>query len=408
MKKLSLFGLCLAVAVTASAQMSLVKDAKKSFKPGGDYNAFVEMITPAFTNPETAQLAETWFTAGEAGFDNYDYYMSQLRAGGGYDAQAMGSSLVKGYELIMQALPFDSIPNEKGKVKPKYSKDIAKLVSSHHDAFNTAGALLWEAQDYPGAYEAWGIYLNIPNDQRLGKGRPAALPDSVVAMTNYNRGLAAFQARNYQDALDAFDMAIAYNYDDPQIYEFAAEMARQLNLPERQLELAQKGYAATGDPKYMRVLVNYYIDKNDFAKATELLDNAIASTPDSPEAAMLYVLRGSILEYTDEEAQTGNGPVVEYYKKAIELNPEYGAGYYNYGRTLFNKAATLDQAIGNVSEAEYAKFVNETRNPILLEAAKYLEKGYTLDNSFSQALNLLQQIYYQVGDEENLERVKGL
>ena len=71
MKKQLFFGLCLAAAISATAQISAVKEAERDAKDG-NYAAAIEKLTPAFTHPETAQDAKTWFIAGKAGFDFYD------------------------------------------------------------------------------------------------------------------------------------------------------------------------------------------------------------------------------------------------------------------------------------------------------------------------------------------------
>ena len=46
--------------------------------------------------------------------------------------------------------------------------------------------------------------------------------------------------------------------------------------------------------------------------------------------------------------------------------------------------------------------------PIILEAVKYLEKAYQLDNEQTDALRYLKNIYYVLNDGDNLLRVEGL
>ncbi len=76
MKRLASVGFCLlALAAGVSAQTTLVKETKKALGGAKDYKEFrsaVETLTPAFTNPETATNAETYFIPGEAAFKLYD------------------------------------------------------------------------------------------------------------------------------------------------------------------------------------------------------------------------------------------------------------------------------------------------------------------------------------------------
>ena len=46
--------------------------------------------------------------------------------------------------------------------------------------------------------------------------------------------------------------------------------------------------------------------------------------------------------------------------------------------------------------------------PIILEAVKYLEKAYELDNEQLDALRYLKNIYYVLNDGDNLTRVEKL
>lgn len=406
MKHSAIAALCIALAAFgAQAQMSVVKEAKKSFKPGGDYNQFVEIITPAFSNPETANIAETWYVAGKAGFDNYDYYLNLFRLGKEINESAMGTSLVKGFGFYNKALPLDSLPDAKGKVKPKYSKGIISDVAGHFEDFNIAAAELWQAKDYAGAYDAWTIYTKLPSDPRFNIKAPH---DSVMAMINYNRGLAAWQAEQYGKALDAFDDAIALNYDDPVIFDYAAAIAVQEGQTDRSLGYARAGYEKSGSINNLRVLVNSYIDKEDYATARDLLKQAMEKTTDPKALSQVYLLNGIVTENIDPQASLGS--VIDNYKKAMELDPEYGATYYNYGRVLFNKANALDEAQGGeMTDANYRKFRTDTFDPMLREAASNIEKSIDLDDSLrSNGVALLEQIYYQLNDNANLERIKAL
>ncbi len=409
MKKLLFLGVAAAMAMSATAQQDVVKSAKKDFKEGDNISKLIEAMTPAFSNPETANSAETYFIVGDAGFKNYDYYLNLYRLGQEIDQANMGRSLVRGYEFFNKALPLDSVPDEKGKVKPKYAKKMLEAIADHHDDFNTAGAMLWGAKDYPAAYEAWDIYLSLPNDARLGKKRPAPLADTIASTISFNKGLAAWQADMLPKALDAFDQAIALNYDDAQIFEYAAEVARQLGDQERQFSYARKGFEVTKNPKYLSMQINHYLDKEDFATAKSLLDQAISSTDDNRQKAYLYVLNGIIAERTDPEAAKGNNNVIDNYTTATQLDPTYGGAFYNLGRMQLIQANELDENnTGSMNQAEYNAYKKSTLLPLLNDAAANMEKGYELDNSLTPALNLLQQIYYMLGDEQNLQRIKAL
>ena len=166
MKKITILALGLAVCASAGAQTSVLKEAEQAMKGGKDAAAVMTIITPAFTNPETAQLAQTYYIPGKASFKDYDNLLGLKQFGKTKDGDdvKMGKLLIQGYDMYVKALPLDSVPNEKGKVKPKYSKDIVSTIAGNFTDFTNAGADLYNAKDYDGAYRAWGIFNEIPQN----------------------------------------------------------------------------------------------------------------------------------------------------------------------------------------------------------------------------------------------------
>ncbi|MDE6121146.1 MAG: hypothetical protein K2F63_05100, partial [Muribaculaceae bacterium] len=156
MKKLCFLALGLASVLAASAQTSLVKDAERAMKNGTEGAKIVEMITPAFSDPATATLAQTWYVPGKAFFKEYDELLG-IKAFKPDDPKAdpvkMANLLLKGYDYFMKALPLDSVADSKGKIKTKYSKDIASTLSGHLTDYSSAGADLFNSKDYAGAYQ---------------------------------------------------------------------------------------------------------------------------------------------------------------------------------------------------------------------------------------------------------------
>ena len=74
----------------------------------------------------------------------------------------MYDALVKSYEYFLQAIALDTLPNEKGKIKPRYVKDIRKTLKQNIDGYANAGVYYFTQKEYKKAYDVWGIYLNIP------------------------------------------------------------------------------------------------------------------------------------------------------------------------------------------------------------------------------------------------------
>ena len=304
--------------------------------------------------------------------------------------------------LFRSALDVDTVVDAKGKQKTKFSKDIVSQIAGHANDFLNAGAAYWEAHDYKKAYEAFNDYLEIPANPRLGKNAPAALPDSTATQIMYNCALAAWQAEMLDKAAATFDALLEKGYDDANAYDYAYSVAYQMQDEPRKLRYSQQALDkfGTSDPKFLQRVVNSYIESKDFDKAKTMLNNAIAADPNN---AAYYLSLGVLLEQ-----QNDFKGAKEAYQKAVTIEPDGALNNLYFGRMLVQEYNDLDEGAANMSQQEYNKYNYETMRPIILEAVKYLEKAYQLDNEQTDALRYLKNIYYVLNDGDNLLRVEGL
>lgn len=402
MKKKLFFGLCVAAAtVTGTAQVNAVKEAERAAKDG-NYKAAMELLQPAFTNEETANDAKTWFVAGKAGFDFYDNQYALKSIGKEADAKAMGAALINSYGYLTKALPLDSLPNEKGKIKPRFSKEIVKLIQSHYNDFNNAAIFMWEAQDWQGAYDAWNVLINAPSDPVLGANAPKAYADSTLAEIIYNQGLAAWQMDSLSMSLACFEKAIEKGYSKKQVFDYAINHAAQLRDNDKVYQLAEQAYKLHGseNPLYLQLMINGRIEHEQYDEARQMLDDAIAANPDD---AQLYYVKGIL-----EESQKNNEEAYKMYEIAIEKNPELAQAQYALGRSICTKAYKINDEAVNKPNAEYQKIREEQVNPLFRKAAEHLERALEIDPDNSHDVRVyLKNIYYNLGDDANLKRIEN-
>lgn len=411
LKHLTLSALCLmAASVVASAQVALIKQAKDAYNKKTPYAEVIQIITPAFTNPETAQNAEAFYTAGEIAFKEFDHLQSMaMTMPGKYtlaDSVQMGRLLLDAYNFYMQALPLDSLPNEKGKIKPKFSGKIYNDLTNHSADYRMGGIFLYNGKDYAGAYDAWVDYANIqdmPEVKKKLKGlasmNPGILPsDEEVSEILYNAGLAAWNLEEFQKAYDAFMMAKARGYNKKHIYDYGMAVAQQAGNEDAVFALAQEAQPLYGseDPTYVRLILNHYIQNKESDKAYAIIEEALVA---EPENSQYYVFRGILNEQKGDMTAAK-----EDYMKGVEVNPRNAQALYYVGHVLFNEAADLsDKAPANPRESQ--EYFNSTVRPVLLEAVKYLENSVDEEPADTRrdALRTLENAYYSLMDEQNLE-----
>lgn len=403
MKKISILGLaCLAIG-SMSAQMQVVKDVEHQLK--GDVTSYpkaIETLTPAFTNPESAGQAQTWYVAGKGAIDFVNNAMALQRVTGELDAPQAAKFVLDGFGYLQKALPLDSVADAKGKVKTKYSKDIIKLIVNNYSLTADAGQWFYnDARDYAKAAEAWTMFINLPNDERFAKAGLKAQPDTIIGMYEFYTGCAYSLADNPAKALDSFLSAIKFGYDKKEAYDYAITSATQMKDLAKAAEIAQVAYEIYPENSYLGTMINNFLDKKEYDKASELLDPYIAKDPNNGQ---VYFLKGIILDQQDkaDEAKA-------LYKKAIDLDGNNANALFQYAYKLCQEADAIDQNEGaDISQADYEKFCQERTFPLYREAAGYLEKAYQVNESLTDCLTLLRSIYYKIGDETNLERVKAM
>ncbi len=403
MKKIILAAFGLALATGAYAQIDVVKAAERAMKDGSDAAAVVEIITPAMTNPETATMAQTWFVPGKASFGEYDRLLgfkslNRLPEDG---EKKMANLLVDGFNYFMKALPLDSVPNKKGKIKTKYSKDIVNLIVGHANDYFESGIAMYNSNNYADAYATWGIFTELPTIPAIAEKLPER-PDSIYGEIAFNQALAAWQLNNFDDALNAFIKAKNLGYKKKNLYDYAIAVAQSAGKNDTLLALAEEALPLYGneDNMYMGQIINHYLQARDFDNAFRIINQAIADNPDNSQ---YYVIQGVLYENNDNKADA-----TAAYQRAIELDSQNVQALFNYGRMLCDKAfVAADSA--PTTDAEYVPYAEANIYPYFHQAAEVLEQAYSINpegNEVMDILNYLENIYYNLNDAEKLQNTK--
>lgn len=403
MKKSSILALCCLAAFGLSAQTALVKDAQKSFNPGKTtYAKWLATVKPAFTNSESANEAFTYFVPAQKGFENFDYWFTLLRAGqDGVDIPDMANSIVEGFDFAVKVLPLDSLPDAKGKIKPKYSKDIVKMVASHYNDFDNAARYAYNAKDWEGAYNAWDVYFKVLDVPAFAKVITAS-PDSILAENAYLQGYVASQLERYDDAMRLFDKAIALGAKDKNLFNQAMYIAKISQNPDRMYGYAESGYKALGtsEPLFFQLTIEGKLVDKKYDEAKALLDKGLSEDPKNP---VYNIAMGSLLEN-----QGNQDEALKYYRLASQYDPNNGDAYFFIGRVLAEQSDAIAEGAGaGMSESAFKRLEAEQINPLRKQAAEAFEKCYSLSENHN-ALQYLKNIYYVLGDEANFNRVNNM
>ena len=370
MKKMILFAAAAIMAFGASAQMSLVKDlAKKA--ASGNPQALMEVlqaIEPAFENPETANDVLTYYTFGKAAFGLYDEFYKMKLMQQPVDDDMMNELLTSAFECYMEALPMDSVPeldkngapklNKDGskKVKTKYSKEIIGALTSHMGDIANAGNVYLQASNWEKAAASFGNYANIASSA-FAIANGVAAPDSTLSQVRFFEGYSLYQIQKFAEAYDAFTKARKLGYTDNNIVDFQTSSLANM--------------------------VQGMLDKNEYDKAFNFIDNALMSDPNN---GTLHDIKGFTVELKD-----GVDAALPFYRKATEVDPTYANAFFDVGRCLYLQAQKI---IDDNPSATNKELVPKIK-PIYDEAIPFLEKATQLNPDDSKAKNVLDDILYK-------------
>lgn len=393
MKKTLTFALACLAFGSVYAQKDAVKQAGKLAGKVDKIGDARTLIQGAMQNPETANSAETYYIAGKIEFDAFDNGFKKLAINpndGSVNKAEMGVNLINGYKYFLQALPLDSVPNEKGKVKPKYSKDIASKISGHLNDFFNAGSTFYNEQKYyPEAYNAFLIYSDIHKAPYATKEQKA-IPDSVVNLGYFNAGISAYSGKNLEAAANAFKKARLNNTENVQnfIYELACWQylaqsdSTKTDIAKNQIkEIAEAGNTKFGlaQPLFLNNLINSMVIDGEMQGAVDKLSTLIASNPDK---ASLYGLRGYVYDRMGQDDAS-----VEDYKKAsesadvdFETLKNAAKKIYKVGANKWNNIEGATPAQRKAVENDYFRYAKAVTDKAKVMNANDSDLEYVIEN----------------------------
>ncbi|MEE1338269.1 MAG: tetratricopeptide repeat protein [Muribaculaceae bacterium] len=409
MKKLFLMLACSSMCIMGmNAQEKLVKEVEKEIG-AAKYATLSEKLKPAFTDATSEKDAYTWFVAAKVEMNEFDELFKQKMIGKSVDATVLGKHLLAGIDYLKKVLPLDTVPEVDKKtgapkvdkktglvkVKTRFSKNVVSMLAENYSPLNSIMSEIHNAKDYANAVKAYELFITLPFEPYM-VGKIAAPADTILGEIRFYQGIALWQGENPKDAVGAFEKARKLGYLKKEVFDYALNCAAQSNNEAAIVKIAEEALPLYGkqDGQYVRILINGYLNNQNYVEANKIVDQAIL---DDPQSAELVNLKGNLVEN-----QKSIEEAFPYFKKAVDLDPTSSKAQFDLGRYYFNKAVKIRDEKTDLTGDALAKLVN----PLYEQALPYLEKAYELDKGNIDAKNALRSIYYQLNDEEKLNAIE--
>ena len=400
-----LLTVALCVAASASfAQKKVVNEVQSIAKgSNADFGEARTLIKGALENPETKDDAKTWYVAGFIEDQQFNAERAKQILGQQPNEPVMYEALYGILPYFQKAYELDQLPNEKGKVKPKYTKDIKSILSANHVYLFNGGAYYFDKQEYKKAYDFFNQYVEI-SELPMFAGTQTAEKDSTFMTVQFYAAAAASLAKDSRLAIAALERAKNTPYRQYDVYQYLcyeygeARTAQDSVMLEKTFEEGMQVFPDSAF--FLNNLINTYIYSNRNEKALEMLNVAIQKNPND---ANLYNVMGRVYETGLKDYANAE----KNFQIALEKDPNLTDALSNIGRIYYN------QGVNKLSEAN---MINDSKKyqeelgmakDLFKKALPYYKKAHEAEPEKMDNMIALRGIYYNLNMGPELEAIEA-
>lgn len=398
MKKITITVFALALSMCGFAQKKLVRSAEGClYEQPINFDQAIKDIETAMKDPSSSNMAYTYDVAGQIYYKLYETEAVKRDGKMQYDQDKMSENLVKAIDAYLKCGELDQLPDEKGKVKPKYLKDVKKNVSTY------ANYLLGEAQQHQSkneidkAFNLYNKYLSLPSN--------SIMKDQGIEKNEYYNdvkflavNLAAQDEKKRPIMIKYMEELKSIAFKEETMYEWLCDAYSKEKQDDKMIATINEGLKKYPSNKYLiGNLINYYLNNNKKEDAIKYLNEAISKDPNNNQ---YYKIKG-MMYLKDENFDEA----IVCLSKAVELTPndfdaqfECGLAYEKKGEKIIEKANSIKDI--KKYNAERSKGSAE-----LKKALPYFEKAREINGEDLDNLQFLRSVYYKLSMSDKYNEV---
>ena len=400
-----LLTVALCVAASASfAQKKVVNEAQSIAKgSNADFGEARTLIKGALENPETKDDAKTWYVAGFIEDQQFNAERAKQILGQQPNEPVMYEALYGILPYFQKAYELDQLPNEKGKVKPKYTKDIKSILSANHVYLFNGGAYYFDKQEYKKAYDFFNQYVEI-SELPMFEGTQTAEKDSTFMTVQFYAAAAASLAKDSRLAISALERAKNTPYRQYDVYQYLcyeygeARTAQDSVMLEKTFEEGMQVFPDSAF--FLNNLINTYIYSNRNEKALEMLNVAIQKNPND---ANLYNVMGRVYETGLKDYANAE----KNFQIALEKDPNLTDALSNIGRIYYNQGVNKLSEANMINDSKKYQEELSMAKDLFKKALPYYKKAHEAEPEKMDNMIALRGIYYNLNMGPELEAIEA-
>ena len=363
-------------AFTASAQLSVVKEAKSLKKKPAEA---AKVLEAALTNPETANDPNTWQLAGDFQKEMYDEEnMKMYLPDGKADTNKLYNSLVKLFEYYLKCDEVEQAGIANGTIKKaKLRKKNAETLLQLRPNLVNGGVEAFNVNDFAKAQKYFGLYVDVIENPMFADQAAVLKADTLNSIyANY-----AAMAAGMRDPKDA-EAVIKYGnigkLSDSEGWRSLMFMADIYGNKEtgdsiKWLEVIKEGSERFPEQDYfVGNIMDYYLQKGMVDEGLAQIDKMLAV-----KESDYYLYVKGVLLYEKKDYAAAHATLDKVIAKGGELVAEayakQGDCYFFPAQVIVEENSTLsiDDPKYNANEAKIREAYEKSRPDY--EKAKELE-----------------------------------
>jgi tetratricopeptide (TPR) repeat protein len=232
--------------------------------------------------------------------------------------------------------------------------------------------------------------------------KTAELNDKLDTVSAFYTALCAFNDNNLEESIKYFDICMEAGFDNSNVFIYASRTHKALGDTTAAFDALNKGREMFPSENAIQLeLTQLYLETE---KMDELITNLIVSIENNPNNVNLYQILGQSYEQIGEQDKA-----LETYKKAIEVQPDYGNAIFNVAAIYINRASEDYNVARNLPLEESKKYeeLKAKGDESLKLALPYLERSLELTPNDEDVINALKDAYKNLQMTEELKALMG-
>lgn len=382
------------------ALMTEAKTAEKLILDNPD--AALSKVNACTESPLVNGDAYVWYVKTQALKAIVDRDNASRVAGGQIDMNKLYSNCVQLISDLQVCDSLDNLPDKKGKVAPKYTEFVKVALLENRNQMYNGGSYYYNQGKYNESFEQFAKYIELADHKLLASLiQPAEKVYNVSAA--YNAVLCGMRLEDYSKVLKFADYAAMDSAKATTVYRYKATAYSAMGDTVKWVNLLKEGVVEfPADPFFYQTLIQYYDNAGKRDELNALADELMANDPANP---LFVYLKGYIAQQ-----QKDLDTAITWYKKTLEMDPNFTDAHTNLGRTYIAKAHdySASQSSTKIDRAKMKKD-KEVLNGLFGAALPHFEKLRELVPDRKDLwLNSLTNCYYNLNMTDKMKELESL